>query len=225
MSTVRTTGAGFLKSVNRMNVMLTRCKAGMVLVTNRSFLCNAGRDTLLGKLAQRWGAGSDVWVDSRALSDRSASLPGVPGRTTSFYLPISAPVPMTSREPEATGRSARVVPGAWPGAVTSRSDREGSPRGSMRPSGHAGYHTFTDNDVVASLRRSPQPYGSVAVSGRQTLVNMSKPPLGERSSNADVGAWGNSRFDEQFPTLDGSGPSQQPQVKGRWRAGSGACRL
>ncbi|RPD58076.1 hypothetical protein L226DRAFT_430012, partial [Lentinus tigrinus ALCF2SS1-7] len=54
VSTVRTTGAGFLKSLNRMNVMLTRCKAGMVLVTNRIFLCNAGRDTLLGKLAQRW---------------------------------------------------------------------------------------------------------------------------------------------------------------------------
>ncbi|RDX43224.1 hypothetical protein K466DRAFT_472187, partial [Polyporus arcularius HHB13444] len=54
VSTVRTTRAGFLKSLNRMNVMLTRCTTGMVLVTNRNFLCTAGRETLLGKLAQRW---------------------------------------------------------------------------------------------------------------------------------------------------------------------------
>ncbi|KAI0712797.1 hypothetical protein C8T65DRAFT_544864, partial [Cerioporus squamosus] len=59
-----------------MNVMLTRCTAGMVLVTNRNFLSNFGRDTLLGKLAQRWGTRRDVWIDPPGLADRSASLPG-----------------------------------------------------------------------------------------------------------------------------------------------------
>ncbi|KAI0737249.1 AAA domain-containing protein, partial [Daedaleopsis nitida] len=54
ISTVRTTGPGFLRSLNRMNVMLTRCKAGMVVVTNRRFLTGPGRETLLGGLAQRW---------------------------------------------------------------------------------------------------------------------------------------------------------------------------
>ncbi|TBU23034.1 AAA domain-containing protein, partial [Dichomitus squalens] len=54
VSTVRTTGPGFLRSLNRMNVMLTRCQAGMVVVTNRRFLLDGGRDTLLGKLARRW---------------------------------------------------------------------------------------------------------------------------------------------------------------------------
>ncbi|KAI1783493.1 hypothetical protein LXA43DRAFT_865568, partial [Ganoderma leucocontextum] len=65
-----------------MNVMLTRCSTGMVLVTNRRFLNDAGRDTLLGKLARRWNGSSDAWLDALALSDRRASLPGAPAATS-----------------------------------------------------------------------------------------------------------------------------------------------
>ncbi|KAI1783951.1 hypothetical protein LXA43DRAFT_856282, partial [Ganoderma leucocontextum] len=65
-----------------MNVMLTRCNTGMVLVTNRGFLNDTGRDTLLGKLARRWNGSGDAWVDALMLSDRQASLPGAPAATS-----------------------------------------------------------------------------------------------------------------------------------------------
>ncbi|KAJ7576715.1 AAA domain-containing protein, partial [Mycena floridula] len=54
ISAVRSDKPGFLTSINRMNVMLTRCKAGMLIVTSRAFLRGSGRQTLLGKLAAFW---------------------------------------------------------------------------------------------------------------------------------------------------------------------------
>ncbi|KAJ7770367.1 AAA domain-containing protein, partial [Mycena olivaceomarginata] len=55
VSVMRTTQPGFLRSLNRMNVMLTRARAGLILVTNAAFLRQAGRPTLLGLLADHWG--------------------------------------------------------------------------------------------------------------------------------------------------------------------------
>ena len=91
VSVVRTTVPGFLKSLNRMNVMLTRCQAGMVVVTSRAFLCGPAQKTLLGKLADRWGtlvasaqaAGSRrgdsssdaAWVDAMRVAEGTATLP------------------------------------------------------------------------------------------------------------------------------------------------------
>ena len=69
--------------MNRLNVMLTRCKAGMVLVTQRAFLHNAGKKTLLGKLATHWEARmgmSNAWVDAMAVADQRVNLPGAPGK-------------------------------------------------------------------------------------------------------------------------------------------------
>ena len=98
---MRTTSAGFLRSLNRMNVMLTRCERGMVLVTNRAFLSQSGRDTLLGRLAQRWPRDVDAWVDAIALSDARVDLPGVLGRRDAPSVPVArsrptAPRPHTS---------------------------------------------------------------------------------------------------------------------------------
>ncbi|RPD58062.1 hypothetical protein L226DRAFT_427385, partial [Lentinus tigrinus ALCF2SS1-7] len=62
-----------------LNVMLTRCKAGMVLVTKRIFLHNAGQKTLLGKLAKHWEdrVGMQVaWADAMEVADGRVSLPG-----------------------------------------------------------------------------------------------------------------------------------------------------
>ncbi|KAJ7213075.1 AAA domain-containing protein, partial [Mycena pura] len=56
VSVVRTDpeAPGFLQS-NRMNVMLTRAKKGMVIVTCSSFLCSGdGAQTFLGRLARYW---------------------------------------------------------------------------------------------------------------------------------------------------------------------------
>ncbi|KAI0800446.1 AAA domain-containing protein, partial [Fomes fomentarius] len=85
VSAVRTTKAGFLRSLNRLNVMLTRCKQGMVLVTQRAFLLNGGKNTLLGKLAEHWEkkvGQKAAWADAMEVADGRASLPGAPGRGT-----------------------------------------------------------------------------------------------------------------------------------------------
>ncbi|KAJ6623277.1 AAA domain-containing protein, partial [Mycena sp. CBHHK59/15] len=79
ISVVRTTQPGFLKSLNRMNVMLTRARAGMIIVTNRDFLrSDGGRRTLLGQLALHWESENwrNIWIDWRAVADTSAHLPG-----------------------------------------------------------------------------------------------------------------------------------------------------
>ncbi|KAI0365893.1 hypothetical protein BV20DRAFT_1003272 [Pilatotrama ljubarskyi] len=89
VSAVRTTRPGFLSFQNRMNVMLSRCKAGMVLVTQRAFIDGGGKNTLLGKLVREWesapsgAAGEPVWADAMEVASGRANLPGVPGRQPS----------------------------------------------------------------------------------------------------------------------------------------------
>lgn len=84
ISVVRTTGPGFLKSQNRVNVMLTRCKAGMVLVTNRAFTRHASvRKTLLGKLVEHWenkAGQSNAWCKWTEVAEKKADLPGASRR-------------------------------------------------------------------------------------------------------------------------------------------------
>jgi AAA domain len=79
LSSVRTQKPGFLKSEPRMNVALTRCRKGMVVVTNKCFLQGAGKSTLLGKLNRTWSQHRDSWIDWKAMLNDSepVELPGV----------------------------------------------------------------------------------------------------------------------------------------------------
>ncbi|KLO11672.1 hypothetical protein SCHPADRAFT_798767, partial [Schizopora paradoxa] len=55
LSVVRTEAPGFLKSKQRVNVMLTRCKKGMVIISNCAFMHKPNvRRTLLGELCNYW---------------------------------------------------------------------------------------------------------------------------------------------------------------------------
>ncbi len=81
VSVTRTEKPGFLDKVHRINVMLTRCRAGMVIVSNRSFVSGRGRHTLLGKLVKHWMSlhpRNFVWIDWRRVTEGSVGLPGVP---------------------------------------------------------------------------------------------------------------------------------------------------
>ena len=63
--------------------MLTRCSAGMVIVSSRAFLENNGKDTLLGKMAQYWVSRcgrEKAWVDWRAVVENKVNLPGAPAK-------------------------------------------------------------------------------------------------------------------------------------------------
>ena len=78
LSSVRTKQPGFLKSQPRMNVALTRCRKGMVVVTDKSFLQGAGRSTLLGQLCSTWSRQHEAsWIDSKAMLNNSGALPGL----------------------------------------------------------------------------------------------------------------------------------------------------
>ncbi|KAK0189341.1 hypothetical protein F5146DRAFT_885518, partial [Armillaria mellea] len=53
-----------------MNVMLTRCRRGLIIVSNRTFLSGPGKSTLVGKLA-----GGRPWLESAAVAEQRANLP------------------------------------------------------------------------------------------------------------------------------------------------------
>jgi hypothetical protein len=63
--------------------MLTRCKAGMIIVTNRRFVRVQARQTLVGKLADHWArqAGSEdvLWTDWVRVQEGTVDMPGSPG--------------------------------------------------------------------------------------------------------------------------------------------------
>jgi len=79
LSSVRTKQSGFLKSQPRMNVALTRCHKGMVVVTNKGFLQGAGWSMLIGQLCHTWSRRHDTcWIDWKAMLNNSVALPGLP---------------------------------------------------------------------------------------------------------------------------------------------------
>ncbi|THV03703.1 hypothetical protein K435DRAFT_911892 [Dendrothele bispora CBS 962.96] len=92
ISVVRTENVGFLKSLRRMNVMLTRCKKGMVIVSSQRFLETVGHRTLLGRLAQTWenrasNKGKTCWVTSNEVMNQAVHLPGALGRNGHILRP------------------------------------------------------------------------------------------------------------------------------------------
>jgi hypothetical protein len=66
-----------------MNVALTRCRKGMVLVTNKCFLQQAGLSTFLGQFCRTWSQHHDTWIDWQAMLSNSVALPGLPGPASS----------------------------------------------------------------------------------------------------------------------------------------------
>jgi len=77
-----------------MNVALTRCRKGMIVVTNRCFLRSAGSSTLLGQLCNTWSQHGDAWIDWKAILNDSAMLPGLPAPPSKpLRRAIPAPAP------------------------------------------------------------------------------------------------------------------------------------
>jgi hypothetical protein len=60
ISLVRTQRIGFLRDFRRLNVMLTRCKKGMIICTDKVFVNSIASSTPIAELAK--ALGNDVWV-------------------------------------------------------------------------------------------------------------------------------------------------------------------
>jgi len=64
ISLVRSTALGFIADKRRTNVMLTRCKRGMMICTSQKFMERAGSKSLVGNLL---GYYDNYWVDREEL--------------------------------------------------------------------------------------------------------------------------------------------------------------
>jgi superfamily I DNA and/or RNA helicase len=58
---------GFLKDHRRMNVMLSRCKKGMIICSSRKYLNNIATSSLVAALANRLG--EQTWVEVKDLAN------------------------------------------------------------------------------------------------------------------------------------------------------------
>lgn len=75
-----------------MNVALSRCRKGMVVVTNKYFLQGAGKYMLIGQLCHAWSRRRNTcWIDWNAMLNNSAVLPGLP-------LPLPPPPPASTSQ-------------------------------------------------------------------------------------------------------------------------------
>lgn len=64
---VRSKGLGFLTSMRRTNVMLTRCQRGMYIVSSRAFLEGKGANSLVGTMAAELGKRPGAWLTYKDL--------------------------------------------------------------------------------------------------------------------------------------------------------------
>ncbi|CAE6450939.1 unnamed protein product [Rhizoctonia solani] len=71
----KTTFSSFLTSVNRLNVLLTRCKKGLVVVTQKEFVRRTG-----GLLLRLWWEyeNDNIWTDAKDVMNGYVDLPGSP---------------------------------------------------------------------------------------------------------------------------------------------------
>jgi len=70
ISLVRSEKLGFLSDVRRVNVMLTRCKMGMIICSSRTFLQGPAAHTLVGKMFAKFGS-SNVVEGLKVLLDKA----------------------------------------------------------------------------------------------------------------------------------------------------------
>ncbi|KAG2128077.1 AAA domain-containing protein [Suillus cothurnatus] len=64
ISLVRSTALGFLADLRRTNVMLTRCRKGMIICTSQNFMKRAGWGSLVGSLLKYY---KHRWIDKDQL--------------------------------------------------------------------------------------------------------------------------------------------------------------
>lgn len=74
---------GFISNPRRANVLLSRCKVGMYIFTNRQLMSGPAKDTLVGKLAEEvgedsWCTAADIRNGTKILPLKTKPIPGAP---------------------------------------------------------------------------------------------------------------------------------------------------
>ena len=69
ISVVRSKAVGFLSSLRRTNVMLTRCQRGMYIVSSRAFLEGKGANSLVGEMAAELGKRPGAWLTLKEIEE------------------------------------------------------------------------------------------------------------------------------------------------------------
>jgi hypothetical protein len=113
VSLVRSSRPGFLSSVRRMNVMLTRCRRGLIIVSSQAFLRPGGKgsDTLLGKLVQHWQSEhAQTWISWNSVLNALVALPGVTRSETSGRRPPVKAAPQQKHSSKGNPATSTVRP-------------------------------------------------------------------------------------------------------------------
>jgi hypothetical protein len=194
LSSVRKREPGFLRSQPRMNVALTRCKKGMVVVTDKRFLQGAGRSTLLGQLCQTWSQRLDTyWIDWNAMLNNSVALPGLPS-STSQQRPALTRIDEQSRPISTHGFSSGLHPPSRPQTQT-HTQGLAIHQTSLSPSAKS--FIPGSANVIGPMRRSAMVTATDLL--YPSVRNARSPGSGNGIPTATMAVPGN--LDDEFPPL------------------------
>jgi len=198
--------------------MLTRCQAGMVIVTNRVFLRTSAQFTLLGSLAQYWAKGQGkTWIDWKEIAELKADMPGVlgPRRMTvsvakDAVIPTAANVHASKPGLPNHSRPSTIQP-ARKGLKSAESSlgMDEFPtlgaNGSCKPKAHGKWNSPTSisaiKRVTATSHSSDSKTSSSSSHVQQSLAGVSQTPVHQSH--------------DDFPSL--SGHHQGKKVQGPWK--------
>jgi hypothetical protein len=206
--------------------MLTRCKVGMVIVTNRVFVRTTGAQfTLLGELAQHWvklRGGVNTWIDWKDVAERKADVPGAYGLrpTTASCVAIvpAAPTAGTSlaKSPNNSRRLTSQFDGVGLESAKSSPATDKFPvlGGRSKPNQLGRWNSPTGVDTIKHA-----PTVSLASQGTRSFstVCSTQAKLSSTAQQKKV-----QHKQDAFPTLGDYQVKQQ--VHGRWQEGSSTIK-
>ena len=207
--------------------MLTRCKAGLVIVTNRVFLRTTGAQyTLLGSLAQYWAKRHGelkTWTDWKDVAELKADMPGVLGpRRVIASFARDAVVPTTTITPK-PGPPNNLRPSMTQSVRTGLKSAESSPgmdefpalgaNESCKPNTQGRWDSPTGVSAIKRVTATSLPSDSTTSSSsshstQQSSAGISKTPVHQSH--------------DYFPSLNGH--HQGKKIQGRWKNGSSVVK-
>ena len=206
--------------------MLTRCRAGMIIVTNRVFLrTTSAQYTLLGGLARYWAkrhGESKTWTDWKDVVEQRANMPGVLGPCRIMPSPSAQAVmpPLMTNVPNAL-RSPASQP-TWTGQPT-RTGAQLSQSSHAKDDFPALGHNGDDKQVAQGGWNSPSGVSAIKRFTKSAgSSRVSSGYLNQRLQSSSAASRAPEQSHDDFPSL---GDRQSgKRLQGRWRNGSSVAK-